>query len=224
MAAKVDLLIDDTLRRITNGDFHSNTYLVQTSKSKCVVIDPGLDRMAIERGFAECNWQPEAVLCTHGHFDHVGGAAWLQQSHQVPVYLPAADLKLAKQSNFLMAAFKLNKTIELPDFQLISDTQVSIEFGERTFDFHALPGHTPGSTGIVESDLLFSGDTLYARKMSLSSMRGENHVMLRESLAKLFSWIGGHIRVFPGHGGSATIDEIHLHNEALRVFMAESTL
>ena len=70
-------------------------------------------------------------------------------------------------------------------------------------------------------DLLFSGDTLYARKTALSRMPGEDHAMLRASLVHLFSWIGNGVRVLPGHGGSAPIDEIQRYNEPLRTFMAE---
>ena len=213
------------LRTIVNADFHSNTYLLKNrSGSGCVVIDPGLDREAIAQDLATCGWRPDAVLCTHGHFDHVGSAAWLQRAYHVPVHLHAADLKLAKQSNFLMAVFKLKQRIELPDFQLVNDRSAPITCGGRTFTFHALPGHTPGSTGIAVDDLFFSGDSLYARKTALSRLPGEDHALLRASLARLFGWVGGSVHVLPGHGGSATIDEIHLHNEPLRAFMAEAVV
>jgi len=211
----------NTLRSIVNRDFQSNTYLLQTGQSNaCVVIDPGLDSEAIAQELEITGWQPAAILCTHGHFDHVGGAAWLQKAFQVPVYLPEDDLKIARQSNFLMAAFKIAQRIELPDFSLIKDGNTSLACDGRLFTYHALPGHTPGSAGIVVDDLLFSGDTLYARKTALSRMPGEDHALLRASLAHLFSWVDGAVRVLPGHGGSATIDEIHAHNEPLRAFMA----
>lgn len=209
------------VRTIANRGFHSNTYLLKTGQDNaCVVVDPGLDRVALEQDLAVCSWQPIAVLCTHGHFDHVGSAAWVQSSYQVPVYLSAADLKLAKLSNFMLTAFKLNRRIDLPDFQLIADHDAPVECGDRSFLFHALPGHTPGSTGIEVDDLFFSGDSLYARKTALSRLPGEDHAMLRISLAQLFTWIGGSVRVLPGHGGTATIDEIRGGNEELRAFMA----
>jgi glyoxylase-like metal-dependent hydrolase (beta-lactamase superfamily II) len=69
-------------------------------------------------------------------------------------------------------------------------------------------------------DMLFSGDSLYARRTALSRLPGEEHAVLRASLIGLFSWVGADIRVLPGHGGSATVDEIVNHNEELRAFMA----
>jgi len=212
----------DEIRSVVNRDFHSNTYFLKTGQGNaCVVIDPGLDREAIEADLAASGWQPEAVLCTHGHFDHVGGTAWMQQAYALPVYLRDADLKIAKQSNFLMAVFKIKQRIALPEFTLVKEGDAPVAIGSRSFTYHPLPGHTPGSAGIAVDDLLFSGDTLYARKTALSRMPGEDHAVLRASLSGLFGWVDGSTRVLPGHGGSATIDEIHAHNEPLRAFMAE---
>jgi len=211
----------EEIRTIANRDFHSNTYLFRTShQNACVVVDPGLDREAIERALDDCAWSPKAVLCTHGHFDHVGSAAWLQAKYKVPTYLRAADFKLAKMSNFMLAAFKLTQRVELPEFELIGDDDIHVQCGDKIFVFHPLPGHTPGSSGIRVEDLLFSGDSLYARKTALSRLPGEDHTLLRKSLASLFSWIDGGVRVLPGHGGNATIDEIRQHNMELRAFMA----
>ena len=211
----------DGVRTVVNRGFQSNTYLLSIGTgSDCVVIDPGLDRESIEQDLATCGWRPKAVLCTHGHFDHVGSAAWLQSTFGVPVHLCPADLILAKRSNFMLAAFRLNRRIELPDFQLVNDGDAPLEYGGRSFVFHALPGHTPGSAGIKVDDLFFSGDSLYARKTALSRLPGEDHDMLRASLARLFSWVDGSVRVLPGHGGSATIDDIRTYNEELRAFMA----
>lgn len=213
------------VRTVVNRGFQSNTYLVPTgSDGDCVVIDPGLDRDAIHQALVACEWRPTAVLCTHGHFDHVGNAAWLHERFGLPVFLRAADLKLAKLSNFMLAAFKVKLRIDLPQFQLVEHDRAVVECGGRSFVFHALPGHTPGSAGIMVDDILFSGDSLYARRTALSRLPGEEHAVLRASLSSLFSWVGADVRVFPGHGGNATIDEIVNHNEELRAFMAAGTV
>ena len=211
----------EDLRTVSNGPHKSNTYLLRgAGAGQCVVIDPGLDREAIEAMLAETGWRPRHVLCTHGHFDHVGGAAWLQKSYGAPVLLHPADFKLARMSNFMMAAFKMPQRIELPEFTPLGDDGASVECAGLGFKVHALPGHTAGSVGLMAGDLLFTGDTLYARRTALSQLPGEDHERLRKSLKHLFSWVGDEVRVLPGHGGNATIAEVHQHNTVLRQFMA----
>lgn len=225
MAWAGEVQLGDALWRICNTEMRSNTYLLaapgQTGPgSACAVIDPGLDEAALAQLLQTSGWQPAAVLCTHGHFDHVGGAAWLQQRYQLPVYLDAADLKVAKMSNFLMAAFKLKLRIRLPEFSPINgDAALTVVAGRR-FCWHALPGHTPGSRAIAVDDLLFTGDSLYARRTALSQLPGEDHAQLRASLTQLFGWVQDPVWVLPGHGDSATVAEIHAHNHELRAFMA----
>ncbi|BBY36629.1 MBL fold hydrolase [Mycobacterium mantenii] len=212
----------DTLRVVANQGFPSNTYLLASgTPGHCVVVDPGLDSASLKQMLNDAGWVPEAVLCTHGHFDHVGGAAELQSHHHIPVYLHAADVKAAKMSNFLMAAFKVEQRIKLPEFQLLEGEDSRLECAGRSFLFHSAPGHTPGSAVIEVDGFLFSGDSLYAKRVGLSQLPGEDSPTLRRSLRRLFSRVGGEVLVLPGHGGSATLKNIRENNHPLREFMAE---
>lgn len=214
---------DDVLRVVTNQGFSSNSYLLASARpGRCVVIDPGLDAASLNQSLDDAGWTPEAVLCTHGHFDHVGGAAELQATHRIPVYLRSADVKVAKMSNFLLAAFKIEKRIKLPDFQVIDSEDTALECAGRSFIFHAVPGHTPGSAAIEVDGLLFSGDSLYARRIALSQLPGEDSATLRRSLRRLFERVEGSVRVLPGHGGHATLEDILANNHKLREFMAQA--
>jgi glyoxylase-like metal-dependent hydrolase (beta-lactamase superfamily II) len=212
----------DTLRVVANQGFPSNTYLLATgTQGRCVVIDPGLDFASLDQKLNDLDWVPEAVLCTHGHFDHVGGAAELQSQHHIPVYLCAADIRAAKMANFMMAAFKIDKRIKLPEFELIEGEDSRLECGGLSFLFHSVPGHTPGSAVIEVDGLLFSGDSLYAKRIGLSQLPGEDSPTLRRSLRRLFTRVGSEVLVLPGHGSSATLTEIRESNHKLREFMAE---
>ncbi|HRE87567.1 MAG TPA: MBL fold metallo-hydrolase [Myxococcota bacterium] len=211
------------VRIVRNRGFRSNSYVLELADSRCLVIDPGLDEELMAAELAESGLSPVAILITHGHFDHIGGAAALQRRFGVPVHMERRDVKTASMSNFLLAAFKLGRRIELPDFSLI-EADVALEVGGKRATFWSVAGHTPGSTAIAIDDLLFTGDSLYARHIGLSKLPGEDPGLLRASLRRLLSLAGDQVRVLPGHGGHATVAEIRSHNLELRAFMMEDSL
>jgi glyoxylase-like metal-dependent hydrolase (beta-lactamase superfamily II) len=209
------------VRRVLNGVFASNCYLVPTGVGdECVVIDPGLDAQVIERALAEFALRPRAVLCTHGHFDHAGSAAALQQRHDCAVYLHEADSKTLASSNFLLMALRIPARVEQPRVQSVSRGDLEISVGERRFVFHPTPGHTPGSCLIECGDALFTGDTLYSRGIGLSRLPGENAEQLRASILAAWDRFGDDVVVHPGHGDPARLGWIKQHNQALRRFLA----
>ena len=58
---------------LTLGDYMTNCYLLQREDSdRCLIVDPGYEAGKILKVLEEKHLQPEAILLTHGHFDHVG--------------------------------------------------------------------------------------------------------------------------------------------------------
>jgi len=228
MEGSIKYFLNNTLCRIKNLQLGTNTYILAlpgcTGKNRnCIIIDPGLDRISLDKALNETGWNPLSVFCTHGHFDHVGGTGWLQKEKNIPVYINNLDVKIANSSNFMLAAFKMNERIILPNFSTINYTYKSqvviIKIDGREFSFYQMPGHTPGSIIICVDNLLFSGDSLYAKHIGLSKLPGENHNQLRESLHQLFNWVEKNIIVFPGHGEFSTIRKIQSENTELMNFM-----
>jgi glyoxylase-like metal-dependent hydrolase (beta-lactamase superfamily II) len=214
----------DRLWRITAGVFSSNCYVLQTSPGRCVLIDPGLGGQDIRAGLQQLSLVPQAVLCTHGHFDHGGSASIFQQEHGCPVYLNRDDVKTLRSSNFLMMAFRIDARVELPEVTEVGNGRHASDVvvdGCR-FSFHPVPGHTPGSCVIQAGDLLFSGDTIYSRGIGLSKLPGEKPDQLRTSVRSIFESFDSRCHVFPGHGEAAELGWIRAHNLDLMRFLEAS--
>jgi hydroxyacylglutathione hydrolase len=212
--------VDDTLWQVASGMFTSNCYISShAGNDRCVLIDPGLDPAGIDAQVMLIGKTPEAVLCTHGHFDHVGGAAYFQQKYKLPVYLPSGDVKTMQSSNFLLMAVKIAMRIELPHVTQLPAEGASVALGGETYVYQPLPGHTPGSCLVRTGQHVFSGDSLYARGVGLSHLPGENRELLRAGIRLLWDSLPADVMVCPGHGSFARFGDICRENQALLDFL-----
>ena len=70
------------------GDYQTNTYILyREGEQKCLVIDPGYEPHQISRYVNQLGLEIEAILLTHGHFDHVGAVRELVADFDCDVYM-----------------------------------------------------------------------------------------------------------------------------------------
>lgn len=206
--------------QVTAGVFSSNCYIHSAGGSTCVIVDPGLDPQGIDQQVGALGLTPAAVLCTHGHFDHVGGASHFQDRYGIAVHLPQDDAATAKASNFLLMALKIPARIKLAEFTPVPPGATTVRVGDTDYRYVPCPGHTPGSSIVCIDGYGFSGDSIYARGVGLSKLPGENHAQLKSSLQSLWSTLPGTMTICPGHGPVAIWDTIRETNMALREFLS----
>ena len=121
------------------------TVLWCNNTKRAVVIDPGGDLPDIERAIARAGVEVDKIWLTHGHIDHVGGAADLKARLKVPIEGPhRADLFLLQRVRESGLSYgMLNASNVTPERWLEDGDRV--EIGELTFDVLHCPGHSPGS-------------------------------------------------------------------------------
>jgi hydroxyacylglutathione hydrolase len=206
--------------RVRNGVLGTNSYLCPTSApGACLLIDPGFDRDAIAAKLEESGMVPVAILCTHGHFDHLGSADHFRQRFGVRVHVHEADWKTASSSNFLMMAFRLKERVTVPPLDPLADGLLDPLLGGDRLQILPAPGHTPGSVVLLFRGQAFTGDTLYASGVGLVSLPGEDELQLRASLRRLWVELPDDTSVHPGHGEGARFAAIKSQNGPLRAFV-----
>ena len=183
------------IHTLTLGDYQVNCYVVhQEASNRCVVIDPGYAPQRILAYLQQNNLQLDAILLTHGHFDHVGGVRELAADTDCLVYLNTAEELLPPQ----ITAGQLFYTNNYP-----ANGQLQIA-GMNFLVLHT-PGHTPGSVCLLVEDAMFSGDTLFAGSCGRTDFPGGDWGTIVNSLHRLRD-LPGDYRVFPGHAQSTTLE------------------
>ena len=191
------------IRMVTGGPLDVNTYVVgPEGGAGCVVIDPGAEPEKVRAAVGDRH--VEAVLLTHGHFDHMLFAQhWL--SLGAKLYVHALDAQ-ALRSPSLNLSRVVNTQLVLPAADvLLQEGDIVREAGLELIVLHT-PGHTKGSVCYydAENGLLFSGDTLFCAGFGRMDLYGGSPASMRHSLRMLFT-LPGETRVFSGHGCETTI-------------------
>lgn len=187
------------------GDLQTNCYLVWDDRGvSCAVIDPGAEPEAILSQTENLGLRIEAILLTHGHFDHVGGVKALTRETGCAAYLCEEELVLPPQ----LTAGPLQYTHTYGEGD---------EIGLAGLHFRVLrtPGHTPGSVCLVTENALFSGDTLFAGSCGRTDFPGGSWAQMGTSLSRL-AQLEKNYRVYPGHGGSTTLEQEKRYNPYMK--------
>lgn len=194
-----------TLHTLPLGAYQTNCYILhQEDSSSCVVIDPGYTPEVILDFLAGKGLKLEAILLTHGHFDHVGAVRDLAAETGCKVYLNPDDLSMPPR----MTAGPLYYTDTYSDGDTLSPAGIP-------FQVLSTPGHTPGSVCLIAENYLFSGDTLFAGSRGRTDLPGGSTRAIRESLRRLAA-LPQDYSVHPGHGESTTLAWEKQYNPYMR--------
>ena len=187
------------------GDYQTNCYIIHDEASKtCCIIDPGYTPGLVLDKVDSLGLTVEAILLTHGHFDHVGGVKEIAAETGCKVYLHEADLSMPP----MMTAGKLHYTHTYSDGDQLNLAGLTISV------IHT-PGHTPGSVCLLVENSMFSGDTLFAGSCGRTDLPGGDWATITKSLRRLASFETNYW-VYSGHGSSTTLAQEKKYNPYIR--------
>lgn len=209
--------------RIKNDLFEENTYIYKINDGRCLLIDPGFDAEKVQTMLLNASLAPVAIICTHGHFDHIASVKHFQTLYGCPFYIHDGDSKLMKQSNFHLKIFNIDQRIEVPVPDIFIKEDTVLEAGSESVEFIHTPGHTPGSCLVKIGNSVFSGDTIYKNKVDYTNLPGMNQQHLLQSVLKIWNTIPDDAIIYPGHGASDLFKNIKLNNHKLRTFIGLNT-
>jgi len=215
------------------GPWGTNCYVVATGPgAECVVVDPGKDAAeGVAQVVREHRLKPVAVLVSHGHIDHMWCVAPVTGTYDATAYVHPDDRHLLSDPMAGMsretAGMLLGGKYEFaePDDVAEVGDGASLELAGLRFLVDHTPGHTPGSITFrtpyedVEasevSEVMFSGDLLFAGSIGRTDLPGGDHAQMLRSLADKVLPLADDIVVLPGHGEQTSIGRERASNPFL---------
>ena len=195
------------------GDYQTNCYIIHDSASKtCCVIDPGCEAETVLSKVRSLGLTVEAVLLTHGHFDHVGAVEDIVAATGCKLWMHEGDWAL--HPNPVNHYFYPLANCDFTDVLFCKEQDV-IRAAGLSITVLSTPGHTKGSVCFLCEDAFFSGDTLFAGSCGRTDLPGGSWKVIGQSLSRL-SGLEGDYRVFPGHGESTALAQEKRYNPYLR--------
>lgn len=202
----------------------TNTFVVAPERGgPGVIVDAPPDPEAVGALCRRYDVAPVALLATHGHVDHVGGAGRVAADHAVSAYLHPDDEWLAMdpegQLRMLFGMVPPGEYAPPERYEPLADDQVLHLAGMALRVMHT-PGHTPGHCcfSLDDEGVLFGGDLVFAGSIGRTDLPGGDHATMMRSLAERFVPLPPDTTVFPGHGPTTTIARELATNPFLEAF------
>jgi glyoxylase-like metal-dependent hydrolase (beta-lactamase superfamily II) len=187
------------------------------ASGEAVVIDPGDEIGRITAILEKYHLRVKAIIVTHAHIDHIGGAQKLKALTGAPVYMNFNDQELYdhidEQAQWLGMAAPAKTDIDVN-----AREGGSVKLGPAEFHVLETPGHTQGSISlwIPAENKLVAGDTLFLDSIGRTDLPGGNSRQILHSIHDKLLPLEDAVVVIPGHGQNTTIGRERRRNPFLR--------
>ena len=171
-----------------------------------LVVDPGDDIDEILAIIRRHQLQLKAIVITHAHIDHIGGAQKLKQATGAPVYMNRNDVELQRMLD-VQAAWLGMREPERVEIDSPAKEGDRLVVGVAEFHIIETPGHTQGSISLwlPSESKLVAGDTLFRDSIGRTDLPGGDGKQILRSIQDKLLPLPAETVVIPGHGPSTSI-------------------
>lgn len=191
------------------GVMQTNCYIVSNDENHCMIIDPGAQGKKVAKYLEENELVLDAILLTHGHFDHIGAVDYLYDKYHCPIYIHHEDIEMLTNSRLNLSYLEKPFSLSAPVTPASEHMEIS---GFKICWFH-LPGHCPGASMIYLEDenVIFSGDVLFNGSIGRFDFPNSSKYDTLTSIEKIKTF-NFDATLYPGHGPSSTLKSELLSN------------
>lgn len=210
------------INRFIVNMIEENCYLIYDETNEAALIDCGAfydeERKAISDFIASNKLHLTRMINTHGHFDHLFGADYINKEYGVELEISTDERETYQSAVSQMKRFMHHPfPLQLPPVCNYFNDGDKLTVGDMMLRVIATPGHTPGGVCLYceKEGVLFSGDSLFRRAIGRCDLPGGNEEQLIDALRTRVLSLPEDVKVLPGHGEATTIGEERRMNEYL---------
>jgi len=190
------------------GSWYSNCYVVTSGqgfgKRHAAVVDPAMPCDAILSHLQDLGANVDAIILTHGHFDHIYYLDELKEKTGACVYIHKDDAEMLADGEKNAYSFFFGGEFQTKPADVLVSCGDEIKIGDQSLRVISVPGHSKGSICLLGEGFIITGDTLFSDGFGRYDLHGGDPKALSNSLSKLKSYDKS-LMIYPGHGESTTL-------------------